>query len=63
MHTSIYAACFPVPAQVLLAAPLAAALMALDVLIGKRMKYPVKDTSYECGIPHGRPIRTLSSGI
>mgnify|MGYP001070303453 CR=1 FL=1 len=51
MPTSIYEAYFPVLAQILLAAGLAAALIALGVLLGKRVKNPVKDTPYECGIP------------
>jgi NADH-quinone oxidoreductase subunit A len=51
MPTSIYEAYFPVLAQVLLASGLAAALIALGVLLGKRVKNRVKDTPYECGIP------------
>ncbi|MGB9611202.1 MAG: NADH-quinone oxidoreductase subunit A [Bryobacteraceae bacterium] len=51
MPTSIYEAYFPVLAQILLAAALAAALIAMGVLLGKRVKNPVKDTPYECGIP------------
>lgn len=51
MPASIYEAYFPVLAQVLLAAGLAAALIALGVLLGKRVKNKAKDTPYECGIP------------
>lgn len=51
MPTSIYEAYFPVLAQILLAAGLAAALIGLGVLLGKRVKNRVKDTPYECGIP------------
>jgi NADH-quinone oxidoreductase subunit A len=51
MPTSIYEAYFPVLAQVLLASGLAAALIALGVLLGKRVRNRVKDTPYECGIP------------
>ncbi|MCS7043501.1 MAG: NADH-quinone oxidoreductase subunit A [Bryobacteraceae bacterium] len=51
MPTSIYEAYFPVLAQILLAAGLAAALIALGVLLGKRVRNRVKDTPYECGIP------------
>lgn len=51
MPTSIYEAYFPVLAQILLAAALAAGLIAMGVLLGKRVKNPVKDTPYECGIP------------
>jgi NADH-quinone oxidoreductase subunit A len=50
MPTSIYEAYFPVLAQILLAAGLAAALIALGVLLGKRVRNRAKDTPYECGI-------------
>lgn len=50
MPTSIYEAHFPVLAQILLAAGLAAALIALGVLLGKRVRNRAKDTPYECGI-------------
>lgn len=51
MPTSIYEAYFPVLAQALLASGLAAALIAMGVLLGKRVRNRVKDTPYECGIP------------
>lgn len=50
MPTSFYEAYFPVLAQILLAAGLAAALIALGVLLGKRVRNRAKDTPYECGI-------------
>ncbi len=50
MPTSIIEAYFPVLLQVLLAATIAGALIALGVLLGKRVKNKVKDTPYECGI-------------
>lgn len=50
MPTSIFEVYFPVLAQILLAAGLAAALIALGVLLGKRVRNRAKDTPYECGI-------------
>jgi NADH-quinone oxidoreductase subunit A len=41
---------FPVLVQVVLAAVIAAALVALSFLLGKRVKDKVKDTPYECGM-------------
>lgn len=50
MPTSIYEVYFPVLAQILLASGLAAALIALGVILGKRVRNRAKDTPYECGI-------------
>jgi NADH-quinone oxidoreductase subunit A len=41
---------FPVLVQVALAAVIAAALVALSYLLGKRVKNKVKDQPYECGM-------------
>jgi NADH-quinone oxidoreductase subunit A len=41
---------FPVLVQVILAAVIAAALVALSFLLGKRVKDKVKDQPYECGM-------------
>ena len=41
---------FPVLVQVLIAAGLAAALVGLSTLLGKRAKSPLKDTPYESGM-------------
>jgi NADH-quinone oxidoreductase subunit A len=41
---------FPVLVQLHLAAVIAAALVALALLLGKRLKNKVKDVPYECGI-------------
>ena len=41
---------FPVLVQVALAAVIAAALVALSFLLGKRVKNKVKDQPYECGM-------------
>jgi NADH-quinone oxidoreductase subunit A len=41
---------FPVLVQVVLAAVIAAALVALSFLLGKRVKDKVKDQPYECGM-------------
>lgn len=54
MPTTIHETYFPVLVQVHLAVLVAAALVALGVLIGKRLKNKVKDQAYECGItPEG----------
>jgi NADH-quinone oxidoreductase subunit A len=45
--TEIY---FPILVQVLIAAGLAAALVGLTGLLGKRAKSPLKDTPYESGM-------------
>lgn len=50
MPTTIHETYFPVLVQVHLAVLVAAALVALGVLLGKRLKNKVKDTAYECGI-------------
>jgi NADH-quinone oxidoreductase subunit A len=41
---------FPVLVQVILAMVIAAALVALSYLLGKRVKNKVKDQPYECGM-------------
>jgi NADH-quinone oxidoreductase subunit A len=54
MPTTIHETYFPVLVQVHLAVLVAAALVALGVLLGKRLKNKVKDTPYECGVtPQG----------
>lgn len=50
MPTSVVDAYFPVLVQIILAMVVASALVALAVLIGKRLKNKVKDLPYECGI-------------
>jgi NADH-quinone oxidoreductase subunit A len=50
MPTSVVDAYFPVLVQVIIALTVAVALVALAVLIGKRLKNKVKDLPYECGI-------------
>ncbi|MCS7025902.1 MAG: NADH-quinone oxidoreductase subunit A [Bryobacteraceae bacterium] len=41
---------FPILLQVLLGVVVAAALVGLSFLVGKRVKNKVKDTPYECGV-------------
>ena len=50
MPTTDIEAYFPVLVQVLLGIAVGGALVALGVLLGKRLKNKVKDTPYECGI-------------
>ena len=50
MPTTDIEAYFPVLVQVLLGVAVGAALVALAVLLGKRLKNKVKDLPYECGI-------------
>lgn len=50
MPTSVVDSYFPLLVQVNLAILVAAALVALGVLLGKRLKNKVKDLPYECGI-------------
>jgi NADH-quinone oxidoreductase subunit A len=50
MPTSVIDSYFPLLIQVNLAIVVAAALVALGVLLGKRLKNKVKDLPYECGI-------------
>jgi NADH-quinone oxidoreductase subunit A len=50
MPTTDIEAYFPVLVQVILGMAVGAALVALGVLLGKRLKNKVKDTPYECGI-------------
>ena len=50
MPTTDIEAYFPVLVQVLLGVAVGAALVALAVLLGKRLKNKVKDMPYECGI-------------
>lgn len=42
---------FPVLLQVVIAAGLAAVLVGISTLLGKRVKSPLKDTPYESGMP------------
>ncbi len=42
---------FPVLTQVIFAIVMATALVALGLILGKRVKNKVKDSPYECGIP------------
>jgi len=50
MPTSVIDSYFPLLIQVNLALVIGAALVALGVLLGKRLKNKVKDEAYECGI-------------
>lgn len=50
MPTSVIDSYFPLLVQVNLALVIGAALVALGVLLGKRLKNKVKDEAYECGI-------------
>jgi NADH-quinone oxidoreductase subunit A len=50
MPATTIEAYFPVLVQVLLGVAVAAALIGMGVLLGKRVKNKVKDTPYECGI-------------
>lgn len=61
MPTNVYETYFPVLVQVHLGIIVAAALVALGVLIGKRLKNKVKDLPYECGItPEGNARERFS---
>lgn len=54
MPTNVYETYFPVLVQVHLGIIVAAALVALAVLVGKKLKNKVKETPYECGVtPEG----------
>lgn len=54
MPTNVYETYFPLLVQVHLGVIVAAALVALAVLVGKKLKNKVKDTPYECGMtPQG----------
>jgi len=46
-YTELY---FPVLLQAIIAAGLAAGLLLVSSLLGKRLKNKVKDSAYECGI-------------
>ena len=50
MPSNIYETYFPVLVQAVLAIVVAAALVALALLVGKRLKNKVKSTPYECGM-------------
>lgn len=50
MPASVIDSYFPLLVQVSLAVVIGAALVALGVLLGKRLKNKVKDEAYECGI-------------
>src|SRR3978361_180662 len=50
MPTTAAETWFPVLLQALLAAVIAAALVSLSYLVGKRVRNRVKDMPYECGI-------------
>jgi NADH-quinone oxidoreductase subunit A len=50
MPTSYPDTYFPVLVQIALAVLVATALVALSYLVGKRVKDPVKDSPYECGM-------------
>jgi NADH-quinone oxidoreductase subunit A len=51
MPTSYPETYFPVLVQTVLAVLVAAALITLSFVLGKRVKDKVKDSPYECGIP------------
>jgi NADH-quinone oxidoreductase subunit A len=50
MPTSVIDSYFPLLIQACLAMVVAAALVGMAVLVGKRLKNKVKDEAYECGI-------------
>jgi NADH-quinone oxidoreductase subunit A len=50
MPTSYSDTYFPVLVQIALAVLVATALVALSYFVGKRVKDPVKDSPYECGM-------------
>jgi NADH-quinone oxidoreductase subunit A len=50
MPTSLALTWFPVLLQAVLAMVIAAALVALSFVVGRRLKNKVKDMPYECGI-------------
>ena len=50
MPTSYPEVYFPVLVQILIAAGIAAALITISVLLGKRARSPLKDTPYESGM-------------
>lgn len=50
MPTSVIDSYFPLLLQVNLALAVAAALILMGVLLGKRLKNKIKDEAYECGI-------------
>jgi NADH-quinone oxidoreductase subunit A len=50
MPTSVIDSYFPLLIQACLAMAVAAALVGMAVLVGKRLKNKVKDEAYECGI-------------
>jgi NADH-quinone oxidoreductase subunit A len=51
MQTSYPELYFPVLVQVVIAAAVAAGLVGISSLLGKRIKNRVKDSPYECGMP------------
>lgn len=51
MPTSYAEVYFPVLVQVVIAIAVAAGLVGVSYLLGKKVKNKVKDTPYECGIP------------
>src|SRR3979409_1754154 len=51
MQTSYPELYFPVLVQVVIAAEVAAGLVVISSLLGKRIKNRVKDSPYECGMP------------
>lgn len=54
MPTNVFESYFPVLVQVTIGVVLAAVLLALTFLVGKRVKNKAKETAYECGIiPEG----------
>lgn len=50
MPTSTIEAYFPVLVQIHIGLAMAAALVGMGLLLGKRLKNKVKDTPYECGL-------------
>jgi len=51
MPDSVIDSYFPLLVQAVLAMAVAAALVGMAVLVGKRLKNKVKEMPYECGIP------------
>ncbi|HOK47176.1 MAG TPA: NADH-quinone oxidoreductase subunit A [Bryobacteraceae bacterium] len=61
MPTSVAEEYFPVVLQVLVAMAIAGGMIAASALLGHRVRNPVKDQPYECGIqPEGSPRERFS---
>jgi len=61
LPTSVAEEYFPVVLQVLVAMAIAGGMIAASALLGHRVRNPVKDQPYECGIqPEGSPRERFS---